>query len=277
MNTLPPLHIQSTLQKYGLKARKGLGQNFLIHDMELQKIVKIADINNSDTILEIGPGLGSLTRYLAMEARKVVAVELDSNLIPPLKDATSQFDNIEIIHGDILKINIGDIIDKSEYLVVANIPYFITSAIIRHLLEHKRKPKRIVLTIQLEVAKRICAVDGAMSILSLSVQIYGQPRLVHQISPNAFFPQPKIDSAVLCIDIYDNPLVDNDSIDKFFKLIHAGFSQKRKTLRNSLSAGLNLPPFTIEQLLIKGNIDPKRRAETLSIPEWLSLCNNYKG
>lgn len=276
MNKIPPLNASVLLKQYGLRADKKLGQNFLQDPFALESIAAAAQIEPSDTVLEIGPGLGSLTRYLAASARQVIAVELDADLIPPLQAVTSTYDNIQIIHGDILKISPRELIRKPDYLVVANIPYYITSAIIRHLLESDNKPRRIVLTIQKEVADRICAKPGDMSLLALSVQVYGQPRIVKRIPANAFFPAPKVDSAVLCVDIYPSPQIPSESINTFFKLIKAGFSQKRKTLRNSLSSGLHIPPPTAEEMLTKAGIDPMRRAETLSIDEWRSLCEHYK-
>jgi 16S rRNA (adenine1518-N6/adenine1519-N6)-dimethyltransferase len=230
-------------------------------------------------VLEIGPGLGSLTRHLARSAQQVIAVELDQELIPPLKAVTTGYDNITIIHGDILKLHPKDLIQESDYLVVANIPYYITSAIIRHLLENEAKPRRIVLTIQKEVAQRICAKPGDMSLLALSVQVYGNPRIASLIPAGAFFPSPKVDSAVLCIDIYKSPQIKPELLTTFFKLIKAGFSQKRKTLRNSLSSGLHISPSHAEEFLITAGIDPMRRAETLSIEEWstLALADSVKG
>lgn len=276
MNEIPPLNASVLLKRYGLRADKKLGQNFLQDPTALESIAAAAQIEPSDTVLEIGPGLGSLTRYLATFARQVVAVELDADLIPPLQAVTSTYNNIQIIHGDVLKISPKELIRESDYLVVANIPYYITSAIIRHLLESENKPRRIVLTIQKEVANRICAKPGDMSLLALSVQVYGQPRIAQRIPANAFFPAPKVDSAVLTIDIYPSPQIPIESINTFFKLIKAGFSQKRKTLRNSLSSSLHITPPATAEMLAKAGIDPMRRAETLSMDEWQSLCEHYK-
>jgi 16S rRNA (adenine1518-N6/adenine1519-N6)-dimethyltransferase len=222
-------------------------------------------------VLEIGPGLGSLTRYLAISAKEVIAVELDPNLIPPLKAVLSPYQNVRVVQGDILKLFPNDLITEKDYLVVANIPYYITSAVIRHLLEHDPKPRRIVLTVQREVAQRICAAPGDMSLLALSVQVYGKPRIAARIPAGAFFPAPKVDSAVLIIEIYPTPQVKPELLDKFFQLIKAGFSQKRKTLRNSLASGLRISPAAAADLLTRANIDPQRRAETLRIEEWESL------
>jgi 16S rRNA (adenine1518-N6/adenine1519-N6)-dimethyltransferase len=279
MNETPPLNISALLRKHGLRANKKLGQNFLQDPIALDSIASAAEISPTDTVLEIGPGLGSLTRHLADLASHVIAVELDQDLIPPLIDVTSAYENISIIHGDILKISPKDLTLKSNYLVVANIPYYITSAIIRHLLENEPNPRRIVLTVQKEVARRICAKPGDMSLLALSVQVYGNPRIASYIPAGAFFPAPKVDSAVLCIDIYQSPQIKPELLDTFFKLIKAGFSQKRKTLRNSLSAGLHIFPSDAEEFLKKANIDPMRRAETLSIEEWaiLASADSIKG
>ncbi len=272
INEIPPLDASALLKRYGLRADKRLGQNFLQDPSALETIASAAQIQPTDTVLEIGPGLGSLTRYLAVLARRVVAVELDADLIPPLRAIASPYKNVHIVHGDILELDPGELIHDADYLVVANIPYYITSAIIRHLLESRPKPRRIALTVQKEVAGRICAAPGDMSLLALSVQVYGKPRIAARIPAGAFFPAPKVDSAVLTVDIYPNPLIEPEWLDAFFKLIKAGFSQKRKTLRNSLSSGLRLPPSKAAELLAKAEIDPMRRAETLSIEEWRRLC-----
>jgi 16S rRNA (adenine1518-N6/adenine1519-N6)-dimethyltransferase len=276
LNEIPPLNAAALLKRYNLRAHKGLGQNFVQDPLALEKLVSAAEIQPTDIVLEIGPGLGSLTRYLALSAKEVVAVELDMNLLPPLKAVLSPYPNVHLIQGDILKLSPNDLITEKDYIVVANIPYYITSAVIRHLLESEPKPLRIVLTIQKEVAQRICAGPGDMSLLALSVQVYGTPHIVAHISAGAFFPTPKVDSAVLCVDIYPAPLIKEELFDTFFKLIKAGFSQKRKTLRNSLSAGLHISPANATDLLTRANIDSQRRAETLSIDEWQSLSEFYK-
>ena len=272
MNHIPPLDAEALLRRYHLHAHKGLGQNFLQDPMALEAIIAAAEIQPTDTVLEIGPGLGSLTRYLAVSAREVIAVELDEKLMPPLKTVLSPYQNVQVIHGDILKISPQDLIADNDYLVVANIPYYITSAVIRHLLESESKPRRIVLTIQKEVAGRICARPGDMSLLALSVQVYGRPRVAAYIPAEAFFPAPKVDSAVLVVDIYPAPVIRPELLNVFFKLVKAGFSQKRKTLRNSLSAGLHISPTQASELLTRIEIDPQRRAETLSIDEWERLA-----
>jgi len=272
---IPPLNPADLLKQYGLHADKRLGQNFLQDPHALQKIVDLAEIHPTDTVLEIGPGLGSLTRYLAAAAQKVVAVELDEKLFPPLEAVIAPYRKVQLVHGDILDIEPREIVEQGDYLVIANIPYYITSAVIRHLLESKPKPRRIVLTIQKEVAERICAGPGGMSLLALSVQVYGRPHIAAHISAGAFFPAPKVDSSVLVVDIYPTPLVAANLLDTFFLLIKAGFSQKRKKLRNSISAGIHQSPAETEKLLRAADIDPQRRAETLSLEEWGKLSYQY--
>lgn len=271
-SSIPPLNAAAVLKRYGLRADKRLGQNFLQDHFALEKIANAAEIQPDDCVLEIGPGLGSLTRYLAVSARQVTAVELDPDLLPPLKAVLTPHPNVRIVHGDILELKIADLVDQTGYIVAANIPYNITSAIIRHLLESDPKPRRIVLTVQKEVAERICAAPGDLSLLALSVQVYGKPSIEAKIPAGSFHPAPNVDSAILRIDIYDQPLIPNELLPVFFKLIKAGFSQKRKTLRNSLSSGLHIKPQDTEALLNKAGIDPMRRAETLSIEEWNKLC-----
>ena len=274
---LPPLNAAQILKAHGLRADKSLGQNFLQDSYALEKIVNAAEILSTDTVLEVGPGLGALTRHLAAAAKQVIAVELDGRLLPPLRETIAGFSNIEIIHGDMLKLSPADIVPASDYLVVANIPYYITSALLRHLLETTPRPRRVVLTVQKEVADRICASPPDMSLLSLSVQVYGVPRVAAVIPAGAFYPTPKVDSAVVRIDLSPAPFIPYTLLDTFFALAKAGFSQKRKTLRNSLSAGMRKPPVEIESMLRAAGIDPMRRAETLSLEEWRELTARCAG
>ena len=271
--SLPPLNIPGLLKQYGLRPRKGLGQNFLQDDAALRDIVRSAAIAPADHILEIGAGLGSLTRYLALAGQSVTAVELDKALLPALKTVVAPYKNVRLVQGDILQLNPAELMKSPEYLVVANIPYYITSAVLRHLLESGRHPRRLVLTVQEEVAERICAKPGKMSLLSLSVQVYGTPSVMGYISAEAFYPAPNVDSAVLRVEILPEAVIPATMLDRFFTLIKAGFSQKRKTLRNSLSGGLGIAPAEAEKMLGSAGLDPMRRAETLSLEEWNRLCN----
>jgi len=272
---LPKLDIPGLLRQHGLHPEKSLGQNFLVDESAIQQVVTAAEISPEEIVLEIGPGLGSLTRYLAVYARSVVAVELDHNLISPLIQIVSQYPNVQVVEGDILALDPVQLVSQPEYVVVANIPYYITSSLIRHLLEARIPPKRLVLTVQQEVARRICALPGEMSLLALSVQIYGHPEIIAQIPSSAFYPPPKVDSIVLRIDLFSSPQIPTAQLEVFFQLIKAGFSQKRKTLRNALSGGLRLPPSRVEAILIEVGIDPMRRAETLDIAEWRHLTMRF--
>jgi len=274
---LSPLHVAGLLRTHGLNPKKSLGQNFLLDQTALQKITEAAEIPADGEVLEIGPGLGSLTRYLAHAARRVVAVELDGNLIPVLQEVLAPYPQVEIIHGDILKQDPAKLMGAPGYRVVANIPYYITSAVIRHLLESTIKPVSMVLTMQKEVAERICADPGEMSLLALSVQVYGEPKPVARIPAGAFYPPPNVDSIVLKMNLYPEPRISNEQLAAFFRLAKAGFSQKRKTLRNSLSGGMGWKPEKSEEILKAAGIDPQRRAETLSIAEWKDLTAVFSG
>jgi 16S rRNA (adenine1518-N6/adenine1519-N6)-dimethyltransferase len=277
MKPIPPLNAAALLRQHGLRPEKSLGQNFLQDATALEKIATAAEIGAEDVVLEIGPGLGSLTRYLAASAKAVTAVELDLSLLPVLETVLAPYQNTRIIHGDILNFAPATLIDSPDYIVAANVPYYITSAIFRHLLEASPRPRRIVLTIQKEVAERICATPGEMSLLALSIQVYGKPKIAATIPAGAFYPPPKVDSAIIRVDMFAEPLIPSPLLDTFFRLAKAGFSQKRKTLRNSLSAGLAIPASEASQLLVKADIDPMRRAETLSIDEWSKLCEQKTG
>ncbi len=269
-------HPKKLLEKYHLRPHKGLGQNFLSDDTVLSGIADAAGIPEHAAVLEVGPGLGSLTRHLADRAERVVAVELDKDLIPVLRKEFADSPNVEIVHGDILEFSPDEYFSSSDYYVAANIPYYITSAVIRHLLEGKARPKQLALTVQKEVAERICAEPGRLSLLALSVQVYGKADMPMIIPAAAFYPEPKVDSAVVRIELFDEPLVPPEQMDDFFALAKAGFGQKRKTLRNSLSSNLHISGAEAEALLQGAGIDPMRRAETLSIEEWRRMLGENK-
>jgi 16S rRNA (adenine1518-N6/adenine1519-N6)-dimethyltransferase len=269
------LDIQPLLKRYYIQPKKSLGQNFLVEPAGLMKVINAAELSGNEEVLEIGAGLGSLTYLLAQTSAQVTAVEIDNKMMEPLTFALEAFTNVRIVHGDILELDPSSLIKQENYVVVANIPYYITSAIIRHLLEADLKPSRVVLTIQKEVAQRIVARDGKMSLLSLSVFVFGEPEIASTIPAGSFFPAPAVDSAVLRIRLHPEPLIATEKLDQFFKLAHAGFGQKRKTLRNSLSAGLNLPVSEVEARLLEAKIEPSRRAETLTIAEWACLVQSF--
>ncbi len=270
-----PMHPKALLEEYNLKPIKSLGQNFLIDGAALQRIIEAAEIAPGDTVLEIGPGLGVLTERLAERAGRVVAVELDERLRPPLLDVLAASPNVELVFDDILEADIPSLISEPGYLVVGNIPYYITSALIRRLLENRSRPRRIVLTVQREVAERMNAGPGKMSLLSLSVQLYGRPRVVARIPAGSFYPSPKVDSSVVRIDLPEDTSLPPETAARLFRLAKAGFGQKRKTLLNALSAGLARPKTELKIFLEQAGIEPSRRAQTLSVEEWIVLASRY--
>lgn len=264
---------REVLRRYGLRPRKGLGQNFLVDRRALERIVEAAGLTPADTVLEVGPGVGQLTRLLSQAAGRVVAVELDAQMVAILRQELADRPNVEIVEGDILRTDPGAVVGGAPYKVVANLPYYITSAALRHLLEARPAPVLLVVTVQEEVAERITAQPPEMSLLSVSVQFYGRPRRVARIPAGAFYPPPKVDSAVVRIDVYppgDRP-VQVDDVEWFFRVVRAGFGQRRKQLRNSLAAGLHCPSGEVEAALARAGIEPHRRAETLSLEEWARL------
>jgi 16S rRNA (adenine1518-N6/adenine1519-N6)-dimethyltransferase len=265
------MHPRHLLQRYGLHPKKGLGQNFLVEEAALRRIVTAADLTESDTVLEIGPGLGALTRHLAVAAGRVVAVELDDRFIPVLREQLAGVSNVELIEGDILALDPAALVG-GPYKVVANLPYYITAAVLRHLLESTPRPELMVLTVQLEVAQRLTAQPGEMSLLAISVQYYGPVRQVARIKAGSFYPRPEVDSAVVRVDLDRDPPLTGPDERCFFRVVRAGFGQRRKQLRNSLKAGLGIPAKEVEAALTAAGIDPRRRAETLSLDEWGKLA-----
>ena len=267
-------NVAALLRAHGLRPRKGLGQNFLTDPAALARIVEAADLSAADTVVEVGAGVGTLTRLLAERAGQVLAVELDPRLADILRDQLADLDNVRLVQGDILQLS--DLrVRHLGYKVVANLPYYITSAVLRRFLSRTPRPRCLVLTLQREVAQRIVAEPGQMSVLAVSVQLYGRPRLVARIPAGAFYPTPKVDSAIVRIDVGDSPTVAlPEGVDEaeFFRLVRAGFSQKRKKLRNSLSAGLGRPTAEVEQALHQAGISPARRAQALSLEEWAKVA-----
>ena len=275
---MPRPSFAELIRLYDLDPKKSLGQNFLVDDSYLDEIVAAADLTEADTVLEIGPGLGTLTRVLGDRAGRVVAVELDDRLITVLRTGFATRDNITIVHGDILELDPPALLAAANearadvaYKVVANLPYYITSPVLRHLLEATPPAQRIVVMVQQEVAARICAAPGDLSILAVSVQFYAVPSIVCSVPARAFYPRPKVDSAVLRLDVRPQPYFPDADPTRFFAIVRAGFGQKRKQLLNSLSGGLGLDKAQIRAALETAGIDPRRRAQTLSLDEWGAL------
>ena len=256
-------HPRELLERHGLQPKQSLGQNFLFDDNILTRIVAAAEIGPEDAVLEIGAGLGALTDHLARAAGQVVAVELDDRLIPLLQNEMAPYENVTVVHGDILELSPDGWFGEGPYKVAANVPYYITGAILKHLLSGRAKPSMVVMTVQKEVAQRITARPGEMSLLAVSVQFYGEPRLVSDIKAGAFWPRPDVDSAILRIDLYGEPRLPLAEEAAFFRLVKAGFAQKRKQLQKNLRS-LGLPREAIDAALARASIEGTRRAETLA-------------
>ncbi len=273
-----PSNPKALMDLHTLQPKKSLGQNFLHDPNTLQKIATTADLQPGDLVLEIGPGTGALTQTLALNHpdATIVAVELDQRLRPILEREIGDAPNVRVIYDDILKLDISALVDGTPFMVVANVPYYISTAILKHLLQGTTpRPSRVVMTVQYELAERVCAAPGDMSLLAVSVQYYGQPHLVTKLSNGVFWPRPDVDSAVLRIDTYPEPMVDVPDDKLFFRVVKAGFSQKRKQLKNAISGGLQIKSKIARALLEEANIDPTRRAETLMLEEWGELTLVY--
>ena len=264
--------------RYKIKPIKRLGQNFLIDKQVIKKVIQTANLQTKDVVLEIGPGTGALTQEIAKRVKKVIAVDEDINMCKILKQAIRDFKNVEIIQADILKIlNSKFLILNSKYKVVANLPFYITAPTIRKFLESKNPPKEMTLIIQKEVAQRICANPPKMSILAVSVQFYANAKIISYISKKSFYPVPKVDSAIIKIIPRQFRVPDSRQFcERFFRIVKAGFAHPRKQLANNLSKMLKLDKKELSSLLLKNNIKPTQRAETLSIKDWIKLSNMLK-
>lgn len=263
------------LNKYGLRANKKLGQNFLINESIIYDIVKKANVTKEDLVIEIGPGLGSLTKELINNAKKVIAIELDPNMIDILKSRFGIFDNFEVIYGDVLKIDLEELIKGYDSVkVVANLPYYITTPIIMKLLEDKLKIKSITVMVQKEVGERICAThkDKEYGAITVSVQYYSEPQIIIDVPKENFLPAPEVDSCVIRLDMREKPLVSLKDEKLFFRLVKGAFTQRRKTINNSLTCS-GKSKEEIMAALNKLGIDSKLRAENLSIQQYADIAN----
>lgn len=262
---------KTLLEQFDIAPKRSLGQNFLHDPNALEKIVATAELMPEDTVVEIGAGTGMLTELLAKKVRHVFSIEVDERMRPVLEAQLAPHENVYFVFQDVLETDLLKLVGSGPFSVVANVPYYITSAILRHLLEPHRRPERIVLTVQYELAERITAQPPDMSLLAVSVQFYGHPQIITRLKPGVFWPRPEVDSAVIRIDTYDKPPVDVPDARAFFRVVRAGFSQKRKQLRNSLGGGLGIKAKVAGQMLEDAGIDATRRAETLTLEEWGAL------
>ena len=272
----------ATIQKYNFAFQKRFGQNFLIDDFVIGKIIRAAEIDKTDTVLEIGPGIGTLTQYLAEAAEHVYAVEIDRNLIPILSETLADYDNVTVINEDILKTDIAAIAAKSKsgrLKCVANLPYYITTPIIMELLEKRLPIDSITVMIQKEVAERIAAKPGTKDYgaLTLAVNYYAQTYLAANVPPNCFIPRPNVGSAVIRLKVLERPSVEVKDEALMFRLIRASFNQRRKTLSNGIanSVDLDIPKERVEQALAAMNLPPTVRGETLSLEQFAELSDRF--
>ena len=274
-----------TLREHGVRSDKRLGQHILVDPRAVERIVDAAELTETDVVLEVGPGPGTLTAHLAERAGRVVAVELDERMLAPLAERLGNADNVRVVQGDILEQDVAGLVGGGPYKVVANLPYYVTSAVLRHVFEASVRPERLVVTVQREVAERIVGRLGRggrrrkqkaaprMSLLAVSVQFYGTPCIVARIPAGAFRPVPAVDSAVLRVDLYDPLPWGEVEVGRFFEVARAGFAQSRKQLRNTLAHNLALSAERVQAGLEAAGIDGRRRAETLSVQEWVALAN----
>ena len=268
--------LRNLLYTHHMRPNKSFGQNFLIDRATLQRIIEAAEINAGEQVLELGAGTGVLTRELARHARRVVAVELERDMLSLLAETTRNFANVELIERNLLYVDPAAIFGAEAYKLVANLPYYITAPTFRHFLESANPPRLLVVMVQYEVAQRIVATPGDLSLLGVSIQFYGKPDIVAHVPARAFYPAPKVDSAILRVDLKDEVPLAHKQRDSFFRLVQAGFSERRKQIHNSLARGLHRKDAEVQALLKAAGIDPGRRAETLSIEEWLQLWHQME-
>jgi 16S rRNA (adenine1518-N6/adenine1519-N6)-dimethyltransferase len=261
------------MTELGIRPNKGLGQHFLFERGVVERMVRVSAVAASDNVLEVGPGLGILTSELLRKAGRVVAVELDRALAAHLRAAFGDLPSFTLIEGNALAIPIADLFPPDEpFDVVANLPYSVGSAILRHLLEAERQPRRMTVMLQKEVAERLVGQPPEMSILGVATQFFASPRIAFDVAPAVFIPPPKVESAVVILDIHREPPLPRDVHPLFFKIVTAGFRQKRKQVANAIADVLQLPKADIAAWLGAAGIDPMRRAETLSVAEWVVLA-----
>ena len=260
------------LKSMGLRPRKALGQHFLAAPGIVRRIVEAADLAGDDAVVEVGPGLGALTHALADRAGSVTALEADPSLVLALERAFAERPTVRIVHADALAADLEDVVPADgPYKVVANLPYYAATPIVRRFLEARHKPTLLVVMVQREVARGMAAAPGRTGLLGVAVQFYGRPRIVGYVRPGSFYPPPKVTSAIVRIDVHETPPVRVRSEAAFFALVRAGFAAPRKQLRGGLSHALGAPPAETERALRQAGIEPSRRAETVTISEWAAL------
>lgn len=271
-----PQVTQHILNRFKLRADKKLGQNFLIDENVVHQIVAAAELSEADTVLEVGPGIGTLTQGLAESKARVVAVELDTRLLPVLATTLNGYDNVRVVHGDILKVNIMEEVGAPSFKVCANLPYYITTPIIFALLEKRLPMERLVAMVQKEVAERMAAQPGGKEYgaLSVAIQYYTEPKIAFIVPPTSFIPAPAVDSAVIVCKRREKPPVEVCDEGLFFRVVKAAFSLRRKMLSNSLK-NMGTKSEQVAKWLELAGVDGKRRAETLSLEDFAKLTNSF--
>ena len=255
--------------------KKKFGQHLMISEEILEDIVNYVDIDGSTQVVEVGPGTGLLTDHLIPKSHALTCIEIDNEMVTYLEDKYHSVPAVKIVTGDILQMEIGELMENRPYIVVANLPYSSATRIVRHFLESSCKPEYMIVTLQKEVAHNLAALKGKQNLLSIAVGIYATVEVLQNIGPEHFNPPPKVDSSIVRLVTRENPLVPMDETDKLFRFARAGFSAKRKQLINSLPNQLGLPSKLVTELLLSAGIDPKRRPETLTVLEWHTLTKNY--
>ena len=269
--------IKEILSRHGFNFSKGFGQNFLINPSVCPKMAELSSAGEGVGVIEIGPGIGVLTQELCERADKVVAVEIDQRLIPVLEETLGDYDNLKVINEDVMKLDLNELIENEfkgmKVVVCANLPYYITSPVIMKLLEDKLPIESITVMVQKEAARRICAEVGSREsgAVTVAVNFYSKPEMLFSVSAGSFMPAPKVDSAVMKLNVYKEPLFELEDDKKFFTAVKAAFAQRRKTVLNSISSSLGLEKSAVNELLLDSGVNPQSRAEKLSMEDFAEI------
>lgn len=264
------------LRRLGIRPSRALGQNFLVEPNVVERIAAAAELRPGESVIEIGPGLGILTRELLRSGERVIAIELDRDLAAHLRTDLGRWPDLTLIESDALRVDIDSLINPAEtYSVTANLPYASAAAIIRFFLEQPHQPRRMTVMVQREVGERLAAAPPAMSILGVATQLHAETAIAFHVPPGAFVPSPKVESSVVTLDVRPEPLLEPSLRPRFFELLNAGFRHKRKTIVNSIADETRLPKAVVAERLAAIDVEPLRRAQTLSVDEWISLTRSW--
>lgn len=268
--------LKQLLIDYGLSPNKTYGQNFLMDEIVLQDMVDVADVKSTDTVIEVGPGIGNLTKFLLERAKNVIAIEKDPQFIPVLNSLKKKYKNFSYVMADALEVNFTDLAPSGDYKVVANIPYYATGKLVQKFIQANPKPISLTLLMQKEVAENITSKPGNLNLLAISVQLFADAKLATIVPAKSFYPAPKVDSAVINITLHRKPVFKLKDQVKFFKILRACFTGKRKQIHNTLTNNFGLKKELVEKLLIDNNLDPSLRPQQLTIEQWIKLVDSIK-